>query len=162
MSWLKAGLCFSESGSTLKKMPELPCPLLSDNILSRTWCCGPWPNPTSHSGISLSPVSGHMFLLFLSVNSHLQQPLLLVYRTLSSSDTFLLMFACFLAPLIIHELAHFFLSFFNEGEMLPYAWKNKRRPKLTGPSAKHTWRQENGPCSTFCPALRRMPHCHQC
>lgn len=44
------------------------------------------------------PVSGHMFLLFLSVKSHLQQPLLVVYRSLSSSDTFLLMFACFLAP----------------------------------------------------------------
>lgn len=56
----------------------------------------------------------------------------------------------------------FFFLFFNEGEMLPYAWKNKRRPKLTAPSAKHSWRQKNGPCSTFCPALRRMPHCHQC
>lgn len=44
------------------------------------------------------PVSGHMFLLFLSVKPHLQQPLLVVYRSLSSSDTFLLMFACFLAP----------------------------------------------------------------
>lgn len=55
-----------------------------------------------------------------------------------------------------------FFFFFNEGEMLPYAWKNKRRPKLTAPSAKHSWRQENGPHSTFCPALRRMPHCHQC
>ncbi|XP_077455864.1 uncharacterized protein LOC144073704 [Stigmatopora argus] len=47
-------------------------------------------------------------------------------------------------------------------KMLPYAWKNKRRPKLTAPSAKHSCRQENSPRSTFCPALRRMPHCHQC
>lgn len=59
-----------------------------------------WALAEPHPPIQVSalfPVSGHMFLQYLSVKSHLPQPLV-VYRSLSSSDTFLLMFACFLSP----------------------------------------------------------------
>lgn len=90
-------LCFRPRSKKNKNSTRLPCLFLSDNILSPWRCCGPWRNrvlfryqpcPCLRPYVSVIPVS----------KSHLQHARLVVYRTLSSSDTFPLMFGCFLAP----------------------------------------------------------------
>lgn len=131
-------------------------------MLSQTRCCVPWWNsiPSRYQPLSclrpyVSAISASKITFTTTTGGCLQKLKLLWYIPAD---------VCMLFGPIDNTWACslFFFFFFNEGEMLPYAWKNKRRPKLTAPSAKHSWRQKNGPHSTFCPTLRRMPHCHQC
>ncbi|CAF89305.1 unnamed protein product, partial [Tetraodon nigroviridis] len=81
----------------LSASTRLLCLFLSYTILSLRRCRRPWRNrvplryqpcPCLRPYVSAFPVS----------KPQLQHARLVVYRTLSSSDTFPLMFACFLAP----------------------------------------------------------------
>lgn len=150
----------------------LPCPSSSDaDILSEARRCGTLTEPRSPSRYqplcclrpyaSAVPVSG--IPLTTTAAACLQNFRLLWYIPAYVCMLFSPIDNTWARSLFLFFSPSFLFFFFpNEGEMLPYARKNKRRPKLTAPSAKHTWRQESGPCSTLCPTLRRMPHCHQC
>lgn len=149
---------YKKGGKKSSALLELPCLLLSDNILSQTWHCGPWRNCTPFRYQPFSCLRPYVSAISVS-------KIPFTTTTAGCLQNFKLLwyipaYVCMLFSPIDNTWACSLFS--NEGEMLPYARKNKRRPKLTAPSAKHSWRQESGPCSTFCPALRRMPHCHQC
>lgn len=134
---------------TVFKFLWLPCYSLLHDILSQTWCLVPWWNsiPYRYQPFPclrpyVSAISASKITFTTTTDGCLQKLKLLWYIPA---------YVCTLFGPIDNTWACSCFFFLNKGEMLPYAWKNKRRPKLTAPSAIHSWRQKNGPHSTFLP-----------